>query len=67
MPHSRRVRYRETTRTKKAADLGNVTMVVVPQCVLDERDHVLSQPRSLNQELLGDPLAGRSVLDRRQR
>lgn len=33
---------------------------------LAERDRVLSQPRTLTAELCGDPLPGRSALDRSQ-
>ena len=38
--------------------------VIVPPEALEERDRVLNAPRTLVAELMGDPLPGRSALDR---
>jgi hypothetical protein len=43
-----------------------VTAAVIPHAVAAERDAALSAPLSPDQLLLGDPLPGRSALDRKR-
>ena len=42
-----------------------VAATVIPRAVEEEREAVLAAPRTPNQLLLGDPLPGRSALDRK--
>jgi hypothetical protein len=43
-----------------------ITTTVVPRAVAEEREAVLAAPRTPDQLLLGDPLPGRSALDRKK-
>lgn len=46
---------------------GNVTPVYAPDHVMEERDRVINGQRTLTGVMFGDPLPGRSALDRRAR
>jgi hypothetical protein len=61
-----RALYREASRAKQAAGLPASWSVHVPPAVLAERDRALAMERTPNQEILGDPIPGRSALDRRR-
>lgn len=59
---SERIRREERkSRYPRYHDFVNVP----PEHVLRERDACLYQPQTLTAELMGDPLPGRSALDRR--
>lgn len=69
MPAERRqkVRDRINEYQRSFRAVGLVTIHCRPSVdLLEERDRLLSLPRPLTAELMGDPLPGRSALDRRQ-
>jgi hypothetical protein len=59
--------YLEAAQTKRRARLPAPVNVQVPPAVLAERDRAFGAPREIRHELLGEPLAGRSALERLNR
>ncbi len=65
---ARRLADKETTATLRASGaLADAYSRAPPDSVIEERDRAIAAPRNLNAILAGDPLPGRSALDRRSR
>jgi hypothetical protein len=64
--HVRRLKDKETTAAMRASGVfAPAYSRAPPDHVLAERDRAIAAPRDLNAVLSGDPLPGRSALDRR--
>ncbi len=65
---ARRLKDKETTSLLRASGvMADAYSRAPPDSVIAERDRAIAAPRNLNAILAGDPLPGRSALDRMSR